>query len=367
MTVRDDKRRALTSPLLISVVLHVLLVLVLSSIRVVPMDSASSDVFYSVAAVETVQPRPKVRATHSAIRPDRASYERSRVVGPLTSRELSESGMLTPPMPSVDRHVEMVSLAVSPLSIPTRAFDLASPSAGGGSRLSELSDLARSAKPVAAWLPPRPASGVRDSLDGRADAESPFGDSGTLLNRSPLEVIADSLGVRPRGVATNKADVVFLVDASQSMQDNIYIVSRHLSRMAQRLSVSGLDFRIGVVTFRNTTLGSVLGSNMEVTPLTADTSTIERALEKVKCKGGEKALNALMDAIPLIRYRDDASRHLVLVTDEYVDGEHASLEVFGALYRARIQVDVIGMDEPFQRALASRTGGTWTPIANLSS
>lgn len=209
--------------------------------------------------------------------------------------------------------------------------------------------------------------GLQMSMDLASDSSDLPKDSASFLHKNPLEVIADSIAIRLRGAETNRVDLVFLLDASQSMQDNIYAVAKYLERMAERLLRGDVDYEIGIVTFRHTTFTSALGNDLSVTPLTKDLTRIRQTLEKVKCKGGERALNALMDAISRVEFRAGASRHFVLVTDEYVTGSYSTQEVLGALYRARIQVDVIGMDEPFQRALAARTGGMWMPITNLSN
>ncbi|GIX05645.1 MAG: hypothetical protein KatS3mg115_0048 [Candidatus Poribacteria bacterium] len=187
----------------------------------------------------------------------------------------------------------------------------------------------------------------------------------SLEIKTPLEAIAESLAAADR--TSPMLDVVFLLDISQSMQDNIYAVARQLDRMAQRLQDQQLDLRIGIVTFHESTLNSLFSSNIEVTQPTADVEKIRRRLYRIKCSGGEKALNALMVAAEKVQFRPGASRHFVLVTDEYVDGDYTSREVFGVLRQKRIRVDVIGLDEPFQRALPARTGGIWIAIGNLSS
>ena len=197
-----------------------------------------------------------------------------------------------------------------------------------------------------------------------ASPTSPAQTAGLEL-KTPLDLIAENLlRGEPHGVPI---DLVFLLDISQSMQDNIYAVARHLEGMAARFDAHEVDFQVGIVTFHHSTAHSILRNAIKVTQLTDDVAKVRKKLRDVKCSGGEKALNALMEAIHRVKFRAGASRRFVFVTDEYVDGDYPTREVSGALYRARIHVDVIGMDEPFQRSLAAESGGMWIPIASLTS
>jgi Mg-chelatase subunit ChlD len=200
--------------------------------------------------------------------------------------------------------------------------------------------------------------------ESSASPTSPAQTAGLEL-KTPLDLIAENLlRAEPDGVPI---DLVFLLDISQSMQDNIYAVARHLEGMAARLDAHEVDFQVGMVTFHHSTAHSILRNAIKVTQPTDDVAKVRKKLRDVKCSGGEKALNALMEAIHRVKFRAGASRRFVFVTDEYVDGDYPTREVSGALYRARIHVDVIGMDEPFQRSLAAESGGMWIPIASLTS
>ena len=182
---------------------------------------------------------------------------------------------------------------------------------------------------------------------------------------SPLELIAQDL------VAANpdarRKDIVFVLDVSQSMQDNIYAVARHLSKMTDLLEANGADFRIGIATFHEPPWYAVSRRTVRVMRRTDDVKRVRRELRRVECSGGEKAINAIMAAVEQVKFRSDTERSFVIVTDEYADGDFEARQVFGALYRSGVRVDVIGVDEPFQRALAARSGGVWIPISSLGS
>lgn len=179
---------------------------------------------------------------------------------------------------------------------------------------------------------------------------------------APLEKIARHL------LATrhlDMIDIVFIVDASQSMSDNIKAVTNHLSQMTDMFHAEQLDFTIGVMTFRKGTMYSLLGWDVTITPQTKNIQQIKQSLYSIRCRGGEQALDALMQAMVEIKFRPGAERHFILVTDEYVSGSYSSAEVLHHIQQSGIIVSVIGLDEPFQKRVAQRTGGMWLSITKI--
>ena len=161
---------------------------------------------------------------------------------------------------------------------------------------------------------------------------------------------------------SNKVDITFLIDISESMEDNIDAVRRHISRMIDKLNETKLDFTIGILTFHHNLLYEWLGSDIQIYPQTTDINEIKKILKSIKVSGGERPLDAIMKAITGVKTRQGASRFFVFITDEYVKGTYTVSEVLQAVKRANITVNVLGRDEPFQRALAEQTGGIWMPI-----
>ena len=170
-------------------------------------------------------------------------------------------------------------------------------------------------------------------------------------------------------IVTNRTkdvvDIVFIIDGSGSMKDNINAVRNHLNRMTDLFDAAQLDFTIGIVIFRNSTAYHMLGWDFEVIPQTRSVSQIRRALAQVKCRGGEKAVDALIRAADEVQYRKDADVHFILVTDEYVSGNYSASDVLQKMKDCKIKVDIVGLDEPFQKFITRATGGIWFPIANL--
>lgn len=190
---------------------------------------------------------------------------------------------------------------------------------------------------------------IDDALPGISDLPLP----NVILKRIGLHVVASR--------STNMVDIVFVIDASGSMKDNINAVRNHLSSMTSLFDNAKIDFTLGVVIFRD----DIFSSGFEVIAQTRSVSQIKRALTRVKCRGGEKALDALIRAADEVSYRKNADVHFVLITDEYVSGNYSARDVLNKMNDAKIKVDVIGLNEPFQKFITRSTGGLWLPISSL--
>lgn len=166
---------------------------------------------------------------------------------------------------------------------------------------------------------------------------------------------------------SDKIDIVFIIDASQSMRNDIDAVRDHLNQMTDLLQAEALDFTIGVVAFRSSTGYSLLGWDFEITPQTNSIRSIKKVLSGIKCRGGEKALDALIRAANKVKFRKNVERRFILVTDEYVSGDYSAKDVLKQLESKKIHVDVIGRNEHFQRLIAQRTAGIWLPISSLKN
>lgn len=160
-------------------------------------------------------------------------------------------------------------------------------------------------------------------------------------------------------------DIVFLIDASKSMRNDIDAVRKHLNQMADLLKTEDLDFTVGLVAFRDGTSFSLLGWDFQVTPQTTSIPEIKAELAAIQCRGGEKALDALVQAAAKVKFRRGAERRFILVTDEYVSGSYSPKRVLRKLKSEKIGVNIIGRNEPFQKMLTQRTGGLWMPISSL--
>ena len=161
-------------------------------------------------------------------------------------------------------------------------------------------------------------------------------------------------------------DIVFVIDGSGSMKNDVDAVREHLSTMTDLFDSAGMDFTIGIVTFRAGTGYGLLGLDFEVVPQTRSVTQVKKVLSQLKFRGDENGLDALIRAADEVEFRRGAEIHFIFVTDEYVSGAYSSIDVMMKMKTARIKVDVIGRDEPFQKFIAKSTGGLWLPISSLA-
>ena len=170
-----------------------------------------------------------------------------------------------------------------------------------------------------------------------------------------LEGIAESI---VDGETEDAVDLVFLLDISGSMIDNIRAVGRQLNRMVTVFEEKGVDFTIGIVIFR------YLESDTIIHPQTRDTERFKRLLTThvVAGMGDERAHNAIIKTIRRVSFREGVNRRFVLVTDELTKGSYTLSEVLKQCFQNDITIDVIGINHTTHRALTTKTGGLWFPI-----
>ena len=193
-----------------------------------------------------------------------------------------------------------------------------------------------------------------------------LGTSSTDLSlMTPADLALIKIAYHITRIETQKLDLVFVIDASQSMKNDIESVRLHLSRMTDYFEQKGLDFTVGVVAFRNNRGFSIIGWDLEITAQTRSVRKIEKVLGRIRCRGSEKAKDALIKAAEQVKFRTDASRRFILVTDEYASGQASAQKVMEILKQKQISVDVLGRDDHFQRTISQKSNGIWLPISSL--
>ena len=170
-----------------------------------------------------------------------------------------------------------------------------------------------------------------------------------------LEGIAESVADAKSETAV---DIVFLLDISGSMIDNIRAVGRQLSQMVEVFEEKGVDFTLGIVIFR------YLEDDTIIHPQTRDGERYKRLLTShvVAAAGDERAHNAIIKTIRRVNFREGVDRRFVLVTDEASKGSYTLPEVLKQCFQHNITVDVIGINHTTHKALTTKTGGLWFPI-----
>ncbi|MCY4401977.1 MAG: VWA domain-containing protein [Candidatus Poribacteria bacterium] len=189
------------------------------------------------------------------------------------------------------------------------------------------------------------------------------GNSGTNPFGEALKQIADHI-ISTREL--DKVNVVFVLDTSKSMQDNIQQVADNLFAMTDAFDLVNLEYHLGMSEF------SVRreGQEIKTRALLPDVSMLRRRMKNVKLSGDENALDALIQTFDLIEFHADADRHLILVTDEQATtslrqddaNETMRAKVIDRAQFEEVRVNVLGFPEPFQQTLSEATGGIWQEI-----
>ena len=208
------------------------------------------------------------------------------------------------------------------------------------------------------------ASEIGTIGEGDGDGESEGTGKG---NSNPfakaLKRIADHIiGTRQ----LDKVNVVFVLDTSASMRDNIQEVAANLFAMTDEFDLVNLEYHLGMSEF------SVRyeGQKLEIRTLLPDVGMLRRRMQKATLSGDEHALDALIDTPYRIDFHADADQYIILVTDEPAttafrkDGAYTTMreKVIKEYQLQGIRVNVLGVPEPFQQELAEITGGLWQPI-----
>lgn len=200
----------------------------------------------------------------------------------------------------------------------------------------------------------RTGTGTADGLgkigDGIGDGSSLFGN--TIKNLA--EDIIEKSGGAP-------IDVVFVVDTSGSMEDNIKAVPQHLGQMIDVYEASESDYALGLTLFTT----HQTGNDIEVHQLTTNVDYIKQPLYAIKAGGGENLLDAIDQTVEKMRFRKNTIKHLILVSDEErlrsLQGLTAS-SVIARCQSNQIHVNVLGVNNQDHKRLARETGGTWHAV-----
>ncbi len=126
----------------------------------------------------------------------------------------------------------------------------------------------------------------------------------------------------PESHESNKVDMVFVIDATGSMTNEINNVKENVASFSENLAASGLDIRFCVIDYRDitcyepTNVHTASGSHW----LTS-VEAVENALTSIKASGGGDNPESLLDPLgyvadnSLMSWRSDAYRFAFVLTD----------------------------------------------------
>ncbi|MCG9127371.1 VWA domain-containing protein [Candidatus Poribacteria bacterium] len=172
-------------------------------------------------------------------------------------------------------------------------------------------------------------------------------------------------GVQKIGKALiNKAgntpiDIVLFIDGSESMENKISELSKHLGNWIRDWDNSLIDYQIGVVRFR--ARGAV--NIVNVYNPSQSFEQIKKIIE-LPCQQDENLLEAISEGMQRIKLRDEANVQIILITDEPIRKNTSAAGIIQYLEETHVTVNVLGVYDDFQQEVARKTGGIWVPMPN---
>ena len=347
---RHYRRRKTRRALLVSLVLHAIAtgIIGISYIQWYQQMQPSEPLTSEAIAVTSLQ-RFHVSSTRKRSMP---TTRRSTPVRSKTSPALNQN---------VSKLVHSAPPTASSASIPVLRTDARLPMAETSLREQTTERLAwktiATADAQAPTIAPKPKTVQGETATSKAtgnNSPAPPIDRDARMGEA-LEGIAESVADSRTETAV---DLVFLLDISGSMIDNIRAVGRQLNRMITVFEEKGVDFTLGIVIFR------YIEGDTIIHPQTRDSEKYKRLLTShvVAAAGDERAHNAIVKTIRRVNFREGVNRRFILVTDEPSKGSYTLPEVLAQCFQNNITIDVIGINHTTHRALTSKTGGLWFPI-----
>jgi hypothetical protein len=173
----------------------------------------------------------------------------------------------------------------------------------------------------------------------------------------PMEIGRDSTKAR--------ADMVFVIDTTGSMNDKIDGLIQSCQTFVDKLATKRIDWATAVVGFGDLT---VEGDRIVATPFSSNAERVKallRGLPRYSGGGneGESSLEALQAALDMPGYRSDAMKVLVLITDEpALQRQLRPTTISGRLREAGAMTFVLSPNIKYFRSMANDTGGQWWKV-----
>lgn len=195
---------------------------------------------------------------------------------------------------------------------------------------------------------------------------------GSVVPRYGISQYADILPMIANGIikraSQNKLDIVFIIDTTGSMEDNVLGVKQYIYNFLNPIKEKKIDVNLGLVEFSD-----ISARKEKVYGLTDDPEKFRKWLDKTVFYGGgdlpESGYEAIITALEKIKFRKSAQRVFIFISDapqhdlDYDGKSRYTLDrIISRLRDENVSVDVIGIDDLTLRQLAMGTGGQWKPI-----
>lgn len=183
------------------------------------------------------------------------------------------------------------------------------------------------------------------------------------------ETVSVSLGQGPLNFGgTAYVDIVFVIDTTGSMEDEIDGLLTTSQKLVDRLAKKQINWRIAVEAFGDLT---VPGDRIAATVFSKNIEVIKKSLREIpRYSGGgnegESSLEALLKAMNLSGFRQSAIKVFILMTDEpALQSEQLNADMVIDTLRKKGALTFV-ISEPFDyfKRMARATGGTWFQISN---
>ncbi|RKU31577.1 hypothetical protein C6499_04225 [Candidatus Poribacteria bacterium] len=378
----------------ISLILHLLMGLALSLFIVKsqlpegPADAIQVDIISYRPPKQRLPKKPPALPKTEKIEPQTPVLEKRKVEKQVNARRV-EAALEIAKMPaSVPKDITVEHTAMKQIGVEAPAFS-------ESSDLSTDADLARVPEAVLSPLgtsdaqgsesryTKRRGTGVRNPAKGAADGIEKLSRKTTAGTGKAVRRVGTGEGSgsgTSQGSATFSSiigsltddiiassgggpiDVVFVVDASGSMGDNINAVAEHLGQMVDAYKTSEIDYRLGLTRFAVS--GTPAKNAIHVSQLTQNLSAYKQELYNIIPTGDENALDAIHQTLIELRFRSNTVKHLILVTDEpftTLQGLTVT-KIIEDTRRSEIYVNVLGLQIAEHQRLAEQTGGTWHAV-----
>ena len=215
--------------------------------------------------------------------------------------------------------------------------------------------------------------GSRPGVKGQGERYIyPFYSGATSQQRGGVDEFAKILPELARGIleqaTQKKMDIVFVIDTTGSMRDNVRGVKDYIHHFLEPLEEQEFDAGLGLVEFTDLEV-----TEAKVVGLTQSQKKFRKWLDRVTFFGGrdipESGYEALIAALERVDFRDDTQKFFIFISDapqhdfDYDGKSIYSLDrIIARLNDEGVRVDVVGADCLSMKQLAWGTGGQWKHI-----